>query len=156
VLDALGISCAAIAVGLSEVTWPGRLELLDGRPKILLDAAHNPNGAQALAEFLKQQPSAPRVTLIYGSSREKAVDEVTGWLFPQVDHVILTRSRIKRALRPETLLRISGHHHDGIEIAATLQEAIDSARSSCAPNDWIVIAGSVFLVGEARELLGCE
>lgn len=155
VLDALGVCSTAIAAGLREVNWPGRLELVDGCPRILLDAAHNPNGAQALAEFLKQQPSAPRVTLIYGSSREKAVDEVTGWLFPQVDHVILTRSRIKRALRPETLLRISGHHHDGIEVTDTLQEAIDSARSRCAPDDWIVIAGSVFLVGEARELLGC-
>ncbi len=154
-LTALRIPSAAIATGLGQVKWPGRLELIDGSPKILLDAAHNPSGARALAAFLGQRASDQRVILLYGSSREKAVDEVAGWLFPAADRVILTRSKIKRALRPETLLAIAGHHHDKIEMAATLQEAIDSARKHSSSNGWIVIAGSIYLVGEAREFLGC-
>ncbi len=155
-LSALQIPSAAIAAGLGQVKWPGRLELIDGSPKILLDAAHNPSGAFALAAFLGQRASGRRVTLIYGSSREKAVDEVAGWLFPAADRVILTRSKIKRALRPETLLTIAGHHHDKIEMAATLEEAIDSAREHSSSNGWIVIAGSIYLVGEARDFLGCR
>lgn len=156
VLDALGVEAAAIAAGLAEVQWPGRLESVARRPKVLLDAAHNPSGARCLADFLAKQAKGRRVVLIYGSSREKAVDEIAGWLFPRADRVILTRSKAPRALRPDTVLAVAGHHHDHVECAATLQTAIDAARSATGPEDWIVIAGSIFLVGEARELLGCE
>ncbi len=157
VLDALGIEAAAIAAGLGKVKWPGRLERIEhSRPRVLLDAAHNPSGARCLADFLAQHAQGRRVALIYGSSREKAVDEIAGLLFPQADRVILTRSKLPRALRPQTVLAVAGHHHARIETAPTLQAALDAARRGAGREDWIVIAGSIFLVGEARELLGCE
>lgn len=157
VLDALGIETGAVAAGLRGVKWPGRLEWAGrGRPKVLLDAAHNPSGARCLADFLAQHAQGRRAVLIYGSSREKAVDEIAGRLFPEVERVILTRAKAPRALRPETLLAVAGHHHDRIETAPTLQDALAAARRGADPEDWIVVAGSIFLVGEARELLGCE
>ncbi len=156
VLDSLGIGTEAIAAGLGGVKWPGRLEWVAHSPRVLLDAAHNPSGARCLTDFLAQHAQGRRVALIYGSSREKAVDEIAGWLFPSADWVILTQSKVPRSLRPATLLAVASHHHDHIQTAPTLQAALDAAHREAGPEDWIVIAGSIFLIGEARELLGCE
>ena len=153
-LCALNVQRAEIEEGLRRAKWPGRLEFASSNPPVLLDAAHNPDGARALAEFLRREARGRRVTLIYGSSRDKAVDEVAAWLFPAADHVVLTRSRVQRAASPEALLQTAGHHHTSIETAATIDEALKLASAAASSDDWIVVAGSLFLVGEARELLG--
>ena len=153
-LCALNVRRAEIEDGLRRAKWPGRLEFASSNPAVLLDAAHNPDGARALAEFLRREARGRRVTLIYGSSRDKAVDEVAAWLFPAADHVVLTRSRVQRAASPEALLQAAGHHHANIETADTIDEALQLASAAVSSDDWIVVAGSLFLVGEARELLG--
>jgi len=153
-LCALNVRRAEIEDGLRRAKWPGRLEFASSNPAVLLDAAHNPDGARALAEFLRREARGRRVTLIYGSSRDKAVDEVAAWLFPAADHVVLTRSRVQRAASPEALLQTAGHHHTNIETADTIDEALQLASAAASSDDWIVVAGSLFLVGEARELLG--
>ena len=93
------------------------------------------------------------IHLIYGALRDKAVDEVAGVLFPKADGVILTRSRVTRSTRPQTLLGLVDHHHAAISLAPGLGEALNEARSRAAPEDLIVIAGSIFLVGEALEMM---
>jgi dihydrofolate synthase/folylpolyglutamate synthase len=152
-LDRLGVPAAAIAKGLAMVRWPGRLQSIEGRPEILLDAAHNPAGARVLASFLAKHRAGRRIHLIYGTSRDKAVDEVAGLLFPRTSQVILTRANVARALSPQTLLSIVDHHHDSIQVEPALARALERAQSEAAPEDVIVIAGSVFLVGEALGLL---
>lgn len=153
-LDALKVSRTQIENGLREAKWPGRLEFASSDPPVLLDAAHNPDGARALAEFLRREAGGRKVTLIYGSSRDKAVDEVAAWLFPAADRVVLTRSKVARAASPEALMLTVGHHHTKIETADDIGEALKLAGTAASGDDWIVIAGSLFLVGEARELLG--
>lgn len=153
-LDRLGIGDSAIRAGLGSARWAGRLELLDRRPAVLLDAAHNPGGAAALASFLRREAAGRRVTLVYGSSRDKAVDEVAAWLFPLAARVIVTRSRVSRAASPEGLLRVVGHHHRRVGVARSLRDALEQAAAVSRPEDWIVVAGSLFLVGEARDALG--
>jgi dihydrofolate synthase/folylpolyglutamate synthase len=152
-LDRLGIPPTAIAQGLETVRWPGRLQSVAGHPEILLDAAHNPAGARVLASFLARHHAGRRVHLIYGTSRDKAVDEVAGLLFPCANRVILTRANVARSASPETLLRMVDHHHDTIHVEAVLSGAMERARREAAPEDLIVICGSVFLVGEALGLL---
>ena len=153
-LCALNVPRAEIEDGLRRAKWPGRLEFASSNPPVLLDAAHNPDGARALAEFLRHEARGRRVTLIYGSSRDKAVDEVAAWLFPAADHVVLTRSRVQRAASPKALLQTAGHHSANIETANSIGEALQLASAGASSDDWIVVAGSLFLVGEARELLG--
>ena len=153
-LHALRVPCAQIAEGVSKAQWPGRLEFASNDPPVLLDAAHNPDGARALAEFLGREARGRKVTLIYGSSRDKAVDEVAAWLFPAADRVVLTRSSVARAASPETLMQTAGHHHAHVETADDIGEALRLASAAATREDWIVVAGSIFLVGEARELLG--
>ncbi len=152
-LDLAGVDARSIARGVCATRWPGRLERIPGSPEILLDAAHNPAGARTLAGFLERHERGRTIHLIYGAVRDKAVDEIAGVLFPKVDRVILTRSRVTRSTRPQTLLDLVDHHHASISIAPNLGEALGKARSRAAPEDLIVIAGSIFLVGEAVEIV---
>ena len=152
-LTDLGVAPDAIEHGLAEVVWPGRLERLETSPPTLLDAAHNPSGARTLAAFLRRFYGGRRIVLVFGSSRDKAVDDVAGLLFPVVDHVILTRSAVSRSVKPETLARIVDHHHDSVEQAPTVANALGLAGERAGRDDLIVVAGSIFLVGEARDLL---
>ena len=152
-LDTLEMSAAAISRGIGSTQWPGRLERLPGRPEVLLDAAHNPAGARALANFLTKHENGRRIHLIYGAVRDKAIDEVASTLFPCADRVILTRAAVARSASPQTLLTITDHHHKHISLSRSVDEAMEQARAETSPEDLIVVTGSIFLVGEARELL---
>jgi dihydrofolate synthase/folylpolyglutamate synthase len=152
-LDALRVPAQAIIKGLRVVRWPGRLQSVGEAPEFLLDAAHNPAGARVLAAFLAKHRRGRRVHLIYGTSRDKAVDEVAGLLFPCASRVILTRANVARSASPETLLSMVDHHHDSILVEPALARALERAQREPASDDVIVIAGSVFLVGEALGLL---
>lgn len=153
-LNVLGVDEECIASGLGLAKWPGRLECASRRPFVLLDAAHNPGGARALSKYLGREARGRKVTLIYGCSRDKAVDEIAAWMFPAADRVILTRSKVQRAASPEALRDAVGHHHPCVDIAPDIKEALGIARRETSEEDWIVVAGSLFLVGEAREALG--
>ena len=155
-LDLAGVEAESISLGISATRWPGRLERIPGSPEILLDAAHNPAGARTLARFVERHERGRTIHLIYGAVRDKAVDEVAGVLFPMADRVILTRAQVKRSARPQTLLALVDHHHPAISIAPSLGEALDEARSQAAAEDLIVIAGSIFLVGEAVEMMRAQ
>ncbi|TMQ03751.1 MAG: bifunctional folylpolyglutamate synthase/dihydrofolate synthase [Deltaproteobacteria bacterium] len=129
---ALGLPIVASA--LASVKHPGRFEVIDptgvpGVPRIILDGAHNPHGAAALAETLRA--SGERPALIAAVSADKDVAAIAAALAPVVRAVVATRYRQDRAMPPP-------------ELAAVF------AAAAGAP---IVIAGSLFLVGEARTLL---
>ena len=81
-LTRLGVSDAEIVRGIASTRWPGRLELLCERPEIIVDGAHNPAGARALAAYMDRFYSGRNVTLIFGAMRDKALDEIGGILFP--------------------------------------------------------------------------
>lgn len=143
-LRALGVSTD----GVAEARWPGRIEHVSPNPDVILDGAHNPAGARALARYLERFYGGRRLWLIYGAMRDKAIDEVAGILFPRAAELVLTTPNTSRALRPEALAEFAGRGH----IEPTVKSAIDYARASALPEDVIVITGSLFVVGEARGL----
>ncbi len=145
----LGIADPAIEQGIASAQWPGRLELVSEHPEILLDGAHNPAGARALAAYLDRFYQNRRVRLIYGAMRDKAVEEVCGILFPRARQVIATAPAQPRALHPEAIAELADH--PDVRIAATLPEALALVRDA-GEEDAIVITGSLYLVGEARAL----
>ena len=146
----LGVTTAAIQAGLKNVHWPGRLELISRSPDFMLDGAHNPAGAAALAGYIREFCSERPVWLVYGAMRDKAIGEVTAELFPLADRVILTAPDFPRALRPEAILEVD--HHPNTTIAPAIPDAITLART--APREAIVFfSGSLFLVGEVKALL---
>jgi len=132
--------------GIAETRWPGRLEYVAPNPDILLDGAHNPAGARAMARYLERFAPHRRRWMIYGAMRDKSVEEITGILFPLADELILTAPVSSRALRPEALAEIAGRG----QIAPAIKDALDVVRGRADAEDLVIITGSLFLVGEAR------
>jgi dihydrofolate synthase/folylpolyglutamate synthase len=149
-LTRLGVSDSAIEAGIAQTRWPGRLERVSEHPEIILDGAHNPAGARALAAYIDRFYSHRPVRLIYGAMRDKAVAEIGGILFPRAQQVIVTAPRQARALSPEAMREIVDH--PGLCVAPTLEDALELIRDGLE-EDVIFITGSLFLVAEARALL---
>jgi dihydrofolate synthase / folylpolyglutamate synthase len=149
----LGVPNSAIETGIAGAQWPGRLEHVSESPEIILDGAHNPAGARALAAYIQRFYSARPVRLIYGAMRDKAVAEISGILFPLAGQVIVTAPRQARALAPETMCQISDHPN--LAIAPGIEAAL-AMVADAAPDDVIFVTGSLFLVAEARALLVTE
>jgi dihydrofolate synthase/folylpolyglutamate synthase len=149
-LTRLGVSDSAIEAGIAQTTWPGRLERVSERPEIVVDGAHNPAGARALAAYIERFYGGRRVRLIYGAMRDKAVAEISGILFPLAQQVIVTAPEQARAMSPETLREVADH--PDVRVAPTLREAL-ALVSDASDEDVVFITGSLFLVAEARELL---
>jgi dihydrofolate synthase/folylpolyglutamate synthase len=145
----LGIETAAIDRGLRKTVWPGRLEYVSTGPDLILDGAHNPAGAAALAGYIREFCAARPVWLVYGAMRDKAIDEVTSQLFPLAQKLIVTMPDFPRALRPETILGATDHPN---AIATeSVAEAIAVARNAPA-NAAVFFTGSLYLVGEVRRM----
>ena len=143
-LESLGVS----PTGIENAIWPGRLEQISPNPDILLDGAHNPAGARALADYLHRFYKNRKIWMIYGAMRDKAVDEIAGILFPLATELILTAPANARALRPEALRDLAGRG----QIAPDISSAIELVRAGISEDDLLIITGSLFLVGEARAL----
>jgi dihydrofolate synthase/folylpolyglutamate synthase len=147
---AFGISDATIAAGLKKTIWPGRLEIVHRRPNFILDGAHNPAGAAALAAHIREFYAKNPVWIVYGAMRDKAIDEVTAQIFPLADHLILTAPNFPRALRPQAILQMDPHPN--ALIAETLAAALQTAQTA-PPHASVFFTGSLFVVGEMKTLL---
>jgi dihydrofolate synthase / folylpolyglutamate synthase len=140
----------AIARGIANVRWPGRLERLADHPAIFLDGTHNPAGARELLAFWQEQFPERRILLVYGAMRDKAVDEICGLLFPRAGTVILTAPRQSRAISADVLAEMTGHLAREIEIVAEPAAALERALELAQPEDVIFATGSLYLVGDLR------
>jgi dihydrofolate synthase/folylpolyglutamate synthase len=153
--NALTAAQALIALGLppegiAGARWPGRLEHVAPNPDTILDGAHNPAGARALANYLRRFYSTRKRWIIFGAMRDKDVREVAETLFPLADELVLTAPTApgNRALEPEALLAMAGRGHTAPTIAAAYEYVLQHVTAE----DVIIITGSLYLVGEARQL----
>ena len=146
-LKVFGLSAAAISEGIAETVWPGRLERIATSPDVILDGAHNPAGARALAAYIERFFADEPIRLIYGAMRDKAIDEVTSILFPLAAEVILTAPDQPRALNPESILEVSDHPN--ARVIPVVADALATTRESPMTT---FVTGSLFLVAEARAL----
>jgi len=143
-LQAIGVPKQAIESGIAAARWPGRLERIATNPEVIIDGAHNPSGARALAAYIDRFYAGEPLTLIYGAMRDKAVEEVAGTLFPRFAEVIVTAPQQARALAPESLLELVDHPN--IRTVPDLRTAMSQAHQTT------FVTGSLFLVAEARGL----
>jgi dihydrofolate synthase/folylpolyglutamate synthase len=155
-LRALGfpISTAAIRDGLARASWPGRCEWRPGSPGIFLDGAHTPGSAAALREALRELFPRRRLVLVFGALRDKDAAGMARMLFPEAARVFLVRPREERGLSPEeTLARIPRALAGRCTPAAGVAAALAGARRAAGRSGVVVVAGSLFLVGEALSVL---
>jgi dihydrofolate synthase/folylpolyglutamate synthase len=146
------LSPEAVERGLTEVSWPGRLELihLPDDAQVLLDAAHNVDGARALAAYLERwHPERP--ALVIGMMRDKDAAGIAAALLPVVSSVVATAAETPRAIPARDLaarLTAAGAREVRAEPdpVTAVEQALSSARTVC-------VAGSIFLVGAVRDRL---
>ena len=144
------ISDDAIAQGIAEAVWPGRLEKLQSNPDVYLDGAHNPSAARELAAFLEQNLAGRKAWLVFGALRDKAVDELAGVLFPHAAEVIFTQPRTTRAISVSQLAEITSHHAAHFTVIPEPEAALEYALDRADVNDAVIVAGSLYLVGQLR------
>jgi dihydrofolate synthase / folylpolyglutamate synthase len=147
------ISKESIERGIASAVWPGRIERVQTNPDVYLDGAHNPGAARELANYIETNLRGRRVFLIFGAMRDKAVDEVTGVLFPLAANVVFTEPANPRSIRAVQLAEMAGHHATSYEVIPSAEDACESVLGKARPEDAIFVTGSLYLVGELRRSL---
>jgi dihydrofolate synthase/folylpolyglutamate synthase len=150
----------AVRSGLQRVVWEGRLECVDHRPTVLLDGAHNPAAAVAIARYLadlRQERPEARIVLVLGMMRDKDRTGFLRRLLPLVDEVVLTQARHHRAATVRELHEALPAWSRPPQEAQSVSEALAVARQLARRQDIILVTGSLLLIGEVKALLrGCE
>jgi dihydrofolate synthase/folylpolyglutamate synthase len=141
----------AVARGVARVRWPGRLERFDVRGHtVWLDGCHNAEGAESLAEFLTR--TALRPDLVLGAMADKDIESIAAAIGRAVEQIRLVPLKTERAATPEELLRRIAAWRPDARISSSPSAALSELLSEPGGKP-IIVAGSLYLVGEARELL---
>lgn len=150
----------AVHEGFAAVTSPGRCEIVHRDPTVILDAAHNPHGALALAETLENEFTFDEIIGVFGVFEDKDVEGILRALEPILNTLVVTSSSSPRAMRAEELekiaIRIFGKDRvirvDRLEDAVK-RAVVDARRPSSEDSIGVVVTGSVVTVGEARAIV---
>lgn len=146
----LGVGEDARRAGLTTAVWPGRLERFQrGDCRLILDAAHNPAGARALAAYLKE--TEPRgVTLVLGAMQDKAIAAMLDALAPAVVSMVCATAPSPRAASAADLAGMASTI--GLR-AEAIDDPIAAVQQACTSGRTVVVAGSIFLIGPVRDWL---
>lgn len=156
IAEHLGIDKTSIAAGLRGAAWPGRLEMIEGTPAILLDGAHNPAGCATLAAYLEEyQPRRDKV-LVFAAMKDKDAREMLRVLAPLMRRVVVTGLSVPRGESPAALARLASAVHGKVEESRSIEDALPRAGAAAGGDGIVVVAGSLYLVGETRRFLGQE
>jgi dihydrofolate synthase/folylpolyglutamate synthase len=147
------LDTAAIRGGLAEVAWPGRLQVVKDRPRIILDGAHNPAGTEALAAFLAEnRPALGRLILVFGVLQDKDWAAMLRLLAPLADAIVLTHPPTERGADP-ALLAPAAQRYASVTVAADIESALAQAREAARAEDTILVAGSLYTVAAALRIV---
>jgi dihydrofolate synthase/folylpolyglutamate synthase len=146
------LAVESVARGVASTDWPGRLQRIEGKPPLLLDAAHNIMAAAALVRYLKSHPH-PRRVLLFGVMKDKRVWEMLDQLLPLASYFIATRPEMSRARDPEKLARFAKDRGARAEAVRSPKAALARAREVAGPDGEVLVAGSIFLLGEILSAL---
>jgi dihydrofolate synthase/folylpolyglutamate synthase len=169
-----GITAESIERGIRETAWPGRFQVLearDGWPEIVLDVAHNPAGAWALRSALSARYGDSPLIFVFAAMRDKAISDMAEILLPVADKVIATRPANPRAASPEEIAHAASRTGTDIQLIPEVRAALERARdladhverapwsvrrneaNRASTQNVVVITGSIYLVGEAMQIL---
>lgn len=150
------IGMEAVREGLRRVNWPGRFERIREEPLVILDGAHNPQGMRALIASLSLLPTPGKRVMLVGVYEDKEIPPILSSLKRWATHLVFTRSSSPRSADPILLSARLGPFPGDVRVTLTLEEGLSTARGLLGPDDVLVVAGSLLLVGEVRELLNEE
>ncbi|WP_242636729.1 bifunctional folylpolyglutamate synthase/dihydrofolate synthase [Myceligenerans salitolerans] len=149
--------------GFAQASSPGRLEVVRSSPTMIVDAAHNPAGAEAMAETLEEAFDLRRVIGVVGIMADKDAEGLLAVLEPSLAEIVVTRNSNERSMEPEELAEVANEvfGEDRVHVAADLTEAIQIATDLAEAGDdvgvgagsAVLVTGSVVTVADARTLL---
>jgi dihydrofolate synthase/folylpolyglutamate synthase len=143
------IDGAAIRRGLAATRWPGRFQIYANDPTVVLDGAHTPESAEAVARAVRDLFPCGRVTVVCGIQADKDIPNVVKPLASLASNVIATRSHHRRAAAPAAIassFRAAGSTY--VEERDDPLEALSHARNLAGAGDVVLVAGSLYLVGD--------
>jgi dihydrofolate synthase/folylpolyglutamate synthase len=143
-----------IEQAMREVKWPARLEVLETNPTILLDGAHNPQGAESLRSALKESFTYRRLHLVMGIMADKDIMGILRRLLPMAETAIFTRPRYSRGANPDDIRKMARPYIQKYYVIPEAASAIQEARNLAGPDDLICITGSLYFAGEVKQLFG--
>lgn len=161
----VAIAVAEVAIGseldgdllraaLEKVRSPGRMEVVDHSPLVVLDGAHNPAGAASLVAAIKESFLFDRLVLVIGVLEGKDLDGIVSALAPEADFALATQASEGPVLPAEAVSKaISARGSVPVEAFAEVPRALERAFSVASDGDLILVAGSLYLVGEVRSQL---
>ncbi|HIJ85915.1 MAG TPA: bifunctional folylpolyglutamate synthase/dihydrofolate synthase, partial [Magnetococcales bacterium] len=148
------VSPSAMAAGLTQVYWPGRLEYVAGAPSALIDGAHNPLGMTVLARALAEDDHSPPLrTLIFSALDDKDLHSMVQHLAPWVGHVVVLPVGGQRGYELPVLEACWQNQGKTVFKVVNFQDAWKQAMAVTPPHGQLLITGSLYLVGEARSFL---
>lgn len=154
------LDLGVVREGFAAVTSPGRMEIVRRGPTVMLDAAHNPHGARALASAIVEEFTFDRLVGVVGVLADKDAAGVLEALEPVLDHVVVTQAQTPRAMAPADLAAIAVEvfGEDRVLVEPMLPDALDVAlglvdQPDAAGGTGVLVTGSVITAGQARQLL---
>jgi len=149
--NGLSIPLESIRTGFADVFWPGRFEIVNGAPPVILDCAHNRDSAEKLGFTLTEYYPKRPVVMIYGASEDKDILGMFAELMPMVREMIAVKSFHPRAIEPEKLIEMALLYKCPAQIIHSIPEAMEIALHEAGENGIVLVTGSIFVVAEARK-----
>ena len=151
--DRLPVSLGEIKRGLTTVRLEGRMQSIPGRPAVVLDVAHNPHAARALADGLGDMGFFENTFAVFGILADKDVEGVVAAMAPRVDRWYVAAPGSERAASAADVAAVIERHGAAARRFATVPAALEEARREAGPNDRIVVFGSFYTVADALRYL---
>jgi dihydrofolate synthase/folylpolyglutamate synthase len=143
----------SIRAGLLSNRWPGRLELVCERPLVMFDGAHNLAAARELARHLTTHFQSRKITMVIGILDDKPYRAMLRRLLPKATRLIVTRAKTNRALTPEKIAAVAAKLVPDIRTIPDVGDALRFAMKTAPPQSLTLVAGSLYVVGEAKAAL---
>ncbi|MHA2288130.1 MAG: bifunctional folylpolyglutamate synthase/dihydrofolate synthase [Promethearchaeota archaeon] len=149
----INVPSESIRKGLEKTRWPGRFEIVQKSPLVVLDCAKDVEAIKAFIDCIRNDFKYNELIAVVSISEDKNIPEIIRHLSKVVDHFILTAHNVmRRATKPSILAEEVENNSKTYEIIENVKEAVSKARELATPSDMVVILGSIFLIGEAREI----
>jgi dihydrofolate synthase/folylpolyglutamate synthase len=145
------INPEAIKRGFAKAFWPGRFEIVQQSPPVILDCAHNRDSALKLHQTLNEYYPGKRVILVFGASEDKDIPGMFIELMPLVNELIAVKSFHPRAIDPDKLAEMAQTFEHPVHCAEHIPEAMEKALQLVGKDGLVLVTGSIFVVAEARK-----
>lgn len=147
------ISYESIKRGIASVKWPGRMEVIQEQPLVIIDGAHNIEGTQALVKTLKENFKYKRLIFVAGFLKDKDIEEMMRMTMPLADQVILTQPSGHRAASTEDIKVYALKYVKDVASESDVGKAVEKALQQVKEEDLVCIFGSLYMIADAKNYL---